>query len=355
MDHNNMEHTTEKGVTTSSVPRISAVLGTMSIPDPLDADAASEALDYFYAAGFDKIDTAILYQSGMTEATLGKIGMERFRVATKANPWYKDPKKYDFVTPTYGLKPELVKEQLRTSIKALGVDSVDLFYLHAPDRNIPLLDTLRAVHELASEGLFREWGISNYAAWETVDIWHICKANGWQTPSVYQGMYNAITREVEQELLPALKKLGMRFYAYNPLASEHGGGILTGKHSFDKPSEDGRFSGNTVIGGLYRNLYWHKSIFDSIDNLKSLCQKHGIDLVSASLRWICHHSALTGEMEDAVIICGSSVSQVRANVDTCRDETPLPKDVVDGFDAAWETSKIHSPSYFVSSSIYMGK
>ena len=55
------------------------------------------------------------------------------------------------------------------------VDSVDLFYLHAPDRNIPLLDTLRAVHELASEGLFREWGISNYAAWETVDIWHICK------------------------------------------------------------------------------------------------------------------------------------------------------------------------------------
>ena len=50
----------------------------------------------------------------------GKIGMERFRVATKANPWYKDPKKYDFVTPTYGLKPELVKEQLRTSIKAFG-------------------------------------------------------------------------------------------------------------------------------------------------------------------------------------------------------------------------------------------
>ena len=50
----------------------------------------------------------------------GKIGMERFRVAAKANPWYKDPKTYDFVTPTYGLKPDLVKEQLRTSIKVLG-------------------------------------------------------------------------------------------------------------------------------------------------------------------------------------------------------------------------------------------
>lgn len=44
-----------------------------------------------------------------------------------------------------------------------------------------------------------------------------CRANGWQTPSVYQGMYNAVTREVERELLPALSRLGMRFYAYNPL------------------------------------------------------------------------------------------------------------------------------------------
>lgn len=53
---------------------------------------------------------------------------------------------------------------------------MDLFYLHAPDRNIPIEDTLRAVHELrAEEGLFREWGVSNYTAWETVDMWHICK------------------------------------------------------------------------------------------------------------------------------------------------------------------------------------
>ncbi|CAM9764768.1 unnamed protein product [Ascophyllum nodosum] len=337
-----MNDDTGKGDAPSSAPRIPAVLGTMSIPDPLDTDAAREALDYFYAAGFDKIDTAILYQNGMTEATLGEVGMGRFRVATKANPWFKDSKTHDFFTPTYGLKPDLVKEQLRTSIKVLGVESVDLFYLHAPDHNTPLLDTLRAVHELASEGLFREWGISNYAAWETVDIWHTCKANGWQTPTVYQGMYNAITRGVEQELLPALKKLGMRFYAYNPLA----GGILTGKHSYDNPPENGRFSGGTLWGKLYRARYWHKTIFDSMDNLKGLCEKHRIDLVSASLRWIRHHSALTGEMEDAVIICGSSVNQVKANVDACRDENPLPKDVVDGFDAAWETCKIHCPSYF---------
>lgn len=53
--------------------------------------------------------------------------------------------------------------------------SVDLFYLHAPDHDTPIEETLRAVHELRSDGLFREWGLSNYAAWQAVDIWHMCK------------------------------------------------------------------------------------------------------------------------------------------------------------------------------------
>lgn len=53
--------------------------------------------------------------------------------------------------------------------------SSDLFYLHAPDHDTPLMETLQAVHELKTEGLFHQWGLSNYAAWETVDIWHICK------------------------------------------------------------------------------------------------------------------------------------------------------------------------------------
>ncbi|CAM9360220.1 unnamed protein product, partial [Laminaria digitata] len=222
---------------------------------------------------------------------IGEIGVEKFRVAAKANPWYKDNKAHDFFTPTYGLKPDLVKEQLRKSIQVLGrVTSVDLFYLHAPDHNTPIVDSLRAVHELQTEGLFRVWGVSNYTAWETVDIWHICKANGWQTPSVYQGMYNAITRGVEPELLPALKKLGMSFYAYNPLA----GGVLTGKHSFDKPPEGGRFSGGTLWGTIYRRRYWHKAIFDAVDDLKAICEKHETNLVSASIRWMRHHSQLTG-------------------------------------------------------------
>ncbi len=52
---------------------------------------------------------------------------------------------------------------------------MQLFYLHAPDPNTPIEETLMAVHELREEGLFREWGLSNYAAGDVVDIWHLCK------------------------------------------------------------------------------------------------------------------------------------------------------------------------------------
>ncbi|CAM9475110.1 unnamed protein product, partial [Sphacelaria rigidula] len=322
--------------------RVSAVLGTMSIPGQLDIAGARESLEYFLDAGFDMVDSAIIYQGGKTEMALGEIGMEKFRVAAKANPWYKDPETHDFFQPTHGLRPDLVKEQLRHSLKTLGIKSVDLFYLHAPDHNSPIVDTLRAVHELRVEGMFKDWGVSNYSAWETVDIWHICKAHGWQPPSVYQGMYNAITREVERELLPALKHLGMKFYAYNPLA----GGILTGKHSFEKPPSEGRFDGSTLWGSIYKGRYWHKTIFDAIDKLKELCAKHGTTMVSASIRWMNHHSALSGECRDAVIICGSSVSQLKADIDACVDQTPLPQEMVEGFDQAWEACKPLCASYF---------
>lgn len=102
-------------------------------------------------------------------------------------------------------------------------------------------DTLAEVNELYKEGKFKSLGLSNFQAWEVAHIYHTCKANGYVTPTVYQGMYNAITRDVEKELLPCLRKLGISFYAYNPLA----GGILTGKHHGGEP-DAGRFKDNAM-------------------------------------------------------------------------------------------------------------
>ena len=119
-----------------------------------------------------------------------------------------------------GLAPEQLEQQLRTSLSSLNISKADLFYLHAPDHSTPIDATLDAVQKLQKEGLFQRWGLSNYSAWQVVDIVHKCRTRGMPPPAVYQGMYNAVTRGVEAELLPALRYCGIAFYAYNPLAGK---------------------------------------------------------------------------------------------------------------------------------------
>ena len=103
----------------------------------------------------------------------------------------------------------------------LDDSSIDMWYLHGPDRGTPYEVTLKAVDELYKEGKFKRFGISNYMSWEVAEIVGICRANGWVQPTVYQGMYNAIQRKVELELFPCLRKFGIAFYEFNPRTSHH--------------------------------------------------------------------------------------------------------------------------------------
>ena len=108
--------------------------------------------------------------------------------------------------------------------------AVDLFYLHWPDGETPLETTLGATQRAYEAGRFQRLGLSNFSVEEVVRVHSHMSERGWIRPTVYQGMYNALTRDVEDELLPTLRRLRMSFYAYNPLA----GGLLTGKqHLYD--------------------------------------------------------------------------------------------------------------------------
>ncbi len=73
---------------------------------------------------------------------------------------------------------------------------MDLLYLHAPDHSTPIEDTLKAVNELHKAGKFTRFGLSNYASWEVAEVVYICRMNKYIVPTVYQGMYNAVTRQV---------------------------------------------------------------------------------------------------------------------------------------------------------------
>jgi aflatoxin B1 aldehyde reductase len=122
----------------------------------------------------------------------------------------------------YTHKPEDIRRGLIDSLEALNCTKVDLFYLHGPDRKTPFKDTLREVNQLYEEGRFNRFGLSNYMSWEVAKICEICEKNGWVKPTIYQGIYNALQRNIEAEHLPCLRHYGVALYAFQPL----GGGFL---------------------------------------------------------------------------------------------------------------------------------
>jgi aflatoxin B1 aldehyde reductase len=92
----------------------------------------------------------------------------------------------DAPADAYSLRPEDLRRGLKASLKALGAEKVDMWYLHGPDRKTPFEDTMRGVNELYKEGLFERWGVSNLHSWEVARMCEICESNGWVKPRYVQ-------------------------------------------------------------------------------------------------------------------------------------------------------------------------
>jgi aflatoxin B1 aldehyde reductase len=310
-----------------------SILGTMGVGGTLNLEHTTEVLKHWKRAGFSEIDTALMYQSGKSEQILGDLAASSsFSIATKANPWFDIITNKTTMNQSNGFSTEPLSQQLKQSLQTLKTNKVNLFYLHAPDHNTPLLETLTTIRKLQEQNLFDEWGLSNYPSWQVVHIYHLCKANKISPPTVYQGMYNCITRDVEKELFPALKLCGMRFYAYNPLA----GGMLTGKYKPIDDPDSGRFSSKTVWGEKYRQRFWKKEIFDAFQLIESCGQKYNITLIQICLSWLYYHSQLSANKGDGIIIGGSTVEQITTNIDTVKQLKPLPDEVLTQIEEAWK-------------------
>lgn len=311
-----------------SVPQI--VLGTMNFGKQVNEAVADRMVGMFLDRGYNEIDTANAYGEGATEEILGRILTPERRgkiyLATKVNP--------------YGggnLRPESIIKQLDTSLRRLKADYVDLLYLHAPDLKTRIEVTLQACQDLFKQGKFRELGLSNYASWQVAEIWHLCRQNGWVAPSVYQGMYNALTRDVARELFPAVRNYGIRFYAYNPLA----GGLLTGKHArlSEEPME-GRFKSQQ----FYMDRYWKEPYFEALDIFRTASEQAGLSMTQVAILWILHHSLLKGQYRDGVILAASNLEQWETNLKNLSGE--LPQKATMAIDQAWEKARPECPQYF---------
>jgi aflatoxin B1 aldehyde reductase len=305
-------------------------------------EEAGEILDVFRKYGHTELDTARVYGGGSSEEMLGDLKWQDRGIVmqTKLSPRANIGLPAGQATTH---KPEHLRLGLDKSLKALKTEDLDMWYMHAPDRTTPYEVTFEEINNLHKQGKFKRLGISNYAAWEVAQICELCDRHGWIKPTVYQGVYNGLHRAVEPELFPCMKKYGISFYAFNPLA----GGFLTDRYQRDQTDHEkgSRFDPNRNQGANYRTRYWKDEYFDALDILRAAAKKHGLTEAECALRWMTHHSKLTKEQGDAIIIGASSAKQLEQNlIDFEKDK--LPDDVVKAFDDGWEKVKANCKPYF---------
>jgi len=335
--------TSEEKPVEMAAKRVKTILGVMEVAKRMDIKQSEKFINRFIemngAASIAEVDTAYMYGNTKTEKYMGEMAFRNFpnvEIATKANPFQ----------PGLSLTKECVRMQLETSLKNMQVDKVKIFYLHAPDHNTSVRETLEEVQKMYEEGKFERFGLSNFAAWEVAEVVAICKERGYIMPTVYQGMYNCLTRQVEKELIPCLRKFNMSFYAYNPLA----GGILTGKHQFNEDTKNkvqGRFYGNNKWAEAYRKRFWNEIVFKSVDEIAASLKEHEtkVSMAQASIRWMYHHSMLDSKYGDGVILGASRVSQLEENYASSQ-QGPLNEQVVKRMDECWVDTCYSCPNYF---------
>lgn len=315
---------------------INLILGTMTFGESVFSPDVGAFINTFLDAGYDELDTAYVYNNGNCERLLGEVlpTLKRpYKIATKVNPRISGR-----------LDGEAAYKQVNESLERMNVPSVDTVFLHFPDPATPVESVLRAMNDLRQQGKYKELGLSNFPAWMVADVWHRCDKNGWVKPTVFEGIYNPLTRRAETELNDCLNAYGLRFYAYNPMA----GGLLTGRYGkFEDAPTDGRFTHRPN----YQNRYWKKSYFDAVEVIKAAAEQHGITTIEATYRWLAYHSMLNGERGDAILIGASKLGHLIQNMQAVK-AGPLPADLADAFEQAWKISKADSPDYFT---LYKGK
>ena len=315
---------------------VNLILGTMTFGESVFMPDVGEFINAFLDAGYDELDTAYVYNEGNCEKFLGEVlpGLNRpFKIATKVNPRISGK-----------LDADAAYKQVNESLDRMRLNSVDTVFLHFPDPATPVEGVLGAMADLHDQGKYKELGLSNFPAWMVADVWHICDKHGWVKPTVFEGVYNPLTRRAEAELNDCLNNFGLRFYAYNPMC----GGLLTGRYGrFEDTPTDGRFTHRPN----YQGRYWKKSFFDGVEVIKTAAEKHGISSIEATYRWLAYHSMLNAERGDAILIGASKLNHLLSNMETVK-AGPLPEDMVAAFDEAWKITKGDSPEYFT---LYKGK
>ncbi|ORY19302.1 NADP-dependent oxidoreductase domain-containing protein [Clohesyomyces aquaticus] len=282
-----------------------------------DPEVVKEALEILQREGVTTLDTARLYPG--SEETIGKApGHDKFIIDTKVKGGFQPG----------SISKDKVLADAQDSLQLVNVDQLDILYIHAPDKTVPIEETLEAFNELYKKGVFKRFGLSNFSAEQVQEAYDVAKSKGYPLPAVYQGNYSPVARKLEDLLFPTLRKLGIAFYAYSPLA----GGLLT-KTKEDIAAGVGRFNENAV-GGLYNRLYNKPEYLEALSEWNDIADAEGVSKAELAYRWVKHHSALKGDKGDGVIFGASNIKQLEQTAQTLK-KGPLSEEAAKKIHQVW--------------------
>ncbi len=251
-------------------------LGCVTFGREIDEESSFKVMDHALARGITLFDTAEAYAKGASETTVGRwiksrAARDKIVLATKVTP---------------PLDPARIQAAAEDSLRRLQVDVIDLYQLHAFDKNTPIEETLGALARLVEQGKVRHLGCSNFAAWQLCKaLWKADVAGLPRLESV-QPNYNLAIRDIETELLPFCADQEIGVITYSPL----GAGFLTGKYTRDKSAPAGaRFD---IMPGHW-NIYDSERSFQRMENLRELAAASGSTMIQLALAWVIGQPGVT--------------------------------------------------------------
>ncbi|MGA1287051.1 MAG: aldo/keto reductase [Rubrivivax sp.] len=260
-------------------------LGTMMFADQTDVTEAREIVAHARAHGVNFMDTADVYSLGRCETMLGELlrGGERdhWVLATKLGNRMADGPNRS------GYSRRWVERACEDSLRRLGTDHVDLYYLHRDYLGLDLEEPLRAIDSLLRAGKIRAWGLSNFRGWRIAEAVHMARALNMPAPAACQPYYNLLNRQPEVEVLPVCAHHGLGIVPYSPIAR----GVLTGKYAPGASAAEG-----TRAARLDKRMMETEFRAESLavaQQLKAHCDARGVALSHFATAWVLAHRSIS--------------------------------------------------------------
>jgi aryl-alcohol dehydrogenase-like predicted oxidoreductase len=272
---------------TSGVRVSELCLGTMMFGDQTDESEAGRIVEHAQEHGVNFIDTADQYAKGRSEEIVGRLikpNRSKWVVATKVgNPHGPEP-------INEGQSRRHVMNACEASLKRLGTDAIDLYYVHLPDSNTPWESVVQTYGMLIQQGKIREWALSNVRGWQIADVCHLSDRMGVPRPVALQPYYNLMNRVPEVEVLPAAMHFGLGVVPYSPIAR----GVLSGKYQNNVAPEVGSRAARKDKRMMESE--WRPESLEIATELKAHAESRGTNLVHWAVAWVLNNNAISSSI-----------------------------------------------------------